>query len=215
MRHTLKAGVVAIAAAATAAYAGTTFSSTWKAPDTGPLNFKGQKVVALVMTADESVRFGAEDALAHQLTLRGAVGVPAYSVVPKELTKDKDKAREYLERSGAVGAVAMRVVANDKELNASSAGYSSAGIGYWGSPVYTAFYGGGFYGYGWGGVYMPSYARTDTILAVETLVYDLRKDKLVWAGLSRTKNPSKVGEFIKELTAKAAAEMRKQGLIGR
>ena len=55
--------------------------------------------------------------------------------------------------------------------------------------------------------------RTDTIVSVEILVYSLEQDKLVWAGRSQTTNPEKVGPFIQELTARAAAEMKKQGLI--
>lgn len=213
MARTVKAGLVAVAAVSAAACAATTFNSTWKAPDAGPLNMKGKKVVAIVMSAEESVRFGAEDALARELTARGVVGVPSYSLIPKELTKDKEKAKEFLQKANVAGAVAMRVVGKEKELNASAGGYSPAGIGYWGSPVYTSFYGGGFYGYGWGGVYTPGYIQTDTIVSVETLIYNLETDKLVWAGRSETTNPEKVGPFIKELTAKAAAEMKKQGLI--
>jgi hypothetical protein len=48
---------------------------------------------------------------------------------------------------------------------------------------------------------------------VETLIYSLEQDKLVWAGQSQTTNPEKVGPFIKELVAKAANELKKQGLI--
>jgi hypothetical protein len=106
----------------------------------------------------------------------------------------------------------MRVLGKDKELNASAGGYTPAGVGYWGSPVYTSFYGGGFYGYGWGGVYMPGYVQTDTIVSVETLIYDLEQNKLVWAARSETTNPEKVGTFVKELTAKVAAQLKKEGL---
>ena len=55
----------------------------------------------------------------------------------------------------------------------------------WGG--YGGFYG-GFYGYGWGAAYSPGYLRTDTIVHVETLVYDLNQNKLVWAGQSKTRN---------------------------
>jgi hypothetical protein len=213
MTRTMTGGLAALAAVLVAGCAATTFNSTWKAPDAGPQNMQGKKVVAIVMTPDESVRYGAEDVLAQELTKRGAVGVPSYSVIPKELTKDKDRAKEFLEKAGVKGAVAMRVLGKDKELNASAGGYSPVGIGYWGSPVYASFYGGGFYGYGWGGVYMPGYVRTDTIVSVETLVYNLETDKLVWAARSETKNPEKVGPFVRELAAKAAAQMKKDGLI--
>jgi len=213
MLRSTRSLLVVTAAVAAAACASTSFNSTWRNPAAEPGNFKGQKVAALVMSKEQSVRFGAEDALARELTARGIVGIAAYSLIPKELTQDKEKAKEFLEKAGVAGAVVMRVVGKDKELNQSAGGYSPAGVGYWGSPVYTSFYGGGFYGYGWGGVYMPGYIQTDTIVSVETLVYDLEKNKLVWAGRSETTNPEKVGPFIKELTAKAAAEMKKQGLI--
>jgi len=62
----------------------------------------------------------------------------------------------------------------------------------------------------WGGTEI----RTDTIVSVETLVYSLRQNKLVWAGQSQTTNPGKVDGFVREIATAAAQEMRKQGLIG-
>jgi len=106
------------------------------------------------------------------------------------------------------GVVVMRVVGRDQQITQSSGGM------YWGGPAYATFWGtGGYYGYGWGGVYSPSYIQTDTIVSIETLVYSLKQDKLVWAAQSQTTNPSKVGPFIHELVTKAAAEMKKEGLI--
>ena len=200
-------GLVVAAAATAVACASTSFQSSWKAPGAGPLNFKGKKVAALVVSKEEGVRYGAEDYLAREITARGAVGVAAYSVIPKELIQDKEKAKEFLEKANVVGVVVMRVVGKDQEIS------SSAGT-YWGAPSYATFWGSGaYYGYGWGGVYDPGYLRTDTIVMVETLVYSLEQNKLVWAGQSKTTNPEKVGPFIQELTAKAAAELKKQGLI--
>ena len=201
-----RVGLVAVAAVSAVACASTTFNSTWKAPGAGPLNFKGKKVAALVISKEEGVRYGAEDALAREITKHGAVGVAAYGAIPKELTQDKEKAKEFLAKAGVVGVVAMRVVGKDQEISSSPATYYA-------SPYYSTFWGGGYYGYGWTGVYDPGYVRTDTIVSVETLVYSLEQDKLVWAGRSETTNPSKVGPFIQELTAKAASEMKKQGLI--
>jgi len=206
MSSTTRAGLVAAATLAAAACTSTTFQSTWKAPGAGPLNFKGKKVAALVISKEEGVRYGAEDALAQEITRQGAVGVAAYGLIPKELTRDKEKAKEFLAKAGVAGVVAMRAVGKDQQISSSPASY-------YGGPYYATFWGGGYYGWGWGGVYDPGYVRTDTIVYVETLVYSLEQDKLVWAGRSQTTNPSKVGDFIKELTAKAAGEMKKQGLI--
>jgi hypothetical protein len=206
MFRATKHGLVLAAATTAFACASTSFHSTWKAPGAGPLNFKGRKVAALIVSKEEGVRYGAEDALAREMSARGAVGIPAYSLIPKELVQDKEKAKEFLAKAQVAGVVAMRVVGKDKEVSGSPGGY-------WGSPSYATFWGAGYYGWGWGGVYDPGYIRTDTIVIVETLVYSLEQDKLVWAGQSETTNPSKVGPFIQELTAKAANELKKQGLI--
>jgi hypothetical protein len=206
MYRATRVGLVLAAVATASACASTTFQSSWRAPGAEPLNFKGKNVAALIVSKDESIRYGAEDALAREITARGAVGIAAYSVIPRELIQDKEKAKEFLEKADVVGVVAMRVVGKDQEITSSPATY-------WGGPYYATFWGGGYYGWGWGGVYDPGYLRTDTIVTVETLVYSLPQDKLVWAGRSETTNPSKVGPFIKELVGKAAAELKKQGLI--
>jgi hypothetical protein len=206
MSRNLKLATVSLAGAVLAACATTTFNSTWKAPDAKPLNFEGKKVAALVMSKDDSVRLGAEDALAREITAQGAVGVAAYTIIPKEAGRDQAKAHELLDKAGVVGVVSMRVVGKEKEI-------SGSGPSYWGAPGYGHFYGAGYYGYGWGGVYDPGYLRTDTIVSVETLIYSLEQDKLIWAGRSQTTSPSDVNSFIKELCGKAAEELKKEGLV--
>jgi hypothetical protein len=48
---------------------------------------------------------------------------------------------------------------------------------------------------------------------VETLVYSLNNDELLWAGTSRTVNPAKVPEFVEEVADTAAKQMARQGLL--
>jgi hypothetical protein len=207
MHRLVKAGLAVAAGITAVGCAATTFNSTWKASGAEPLNFAGKKVVALVISKEEGVRYGAEDTLARELTKRGVIGVAAYTLIPKELIQDKAKAKEFVEKAGVADVVAMRVVGKDQQVSASSASV------YWGTPTYATFWGGGYYGWGWGGVYDPGYIRTDTIVSIETLVYSLGQDKLVLASQSQTTNPSKVGPFIQDLVAKVAGEMKKQGLI--
>jgi hypothetical protein len=209
----LKAVAVTAGALALTACAGTTFNTTWRAPDAQPLTFKkGDKVIAMVVSPDEAVRRGAEAALAAELTKRGLDGVSSWTVVPTEVVEkgDKEKAKELVKASGAVGVVAMRVTGKDKEVSGSGPTY--AGVPMWGAPYYGGFWG-GWYGYGWGAAYSPGYLRTDTLVYVETLVYDLNQNKLVWAGQSQTTNPSKAQSFIQELVDESAKEMKKAGLI--
>ena len=194
-----------LALVGTEAWAGTRFTSSWKAPDAQPESFKGAKVAALIVSTEESMRYPAEEALAREITARGAVGMPAYSIVPKELIRDKEKAREFLEKAGVAGVVAMRVIGKEQEITQSPGTY-------WGGAGYATFWGTGYWGTGWGAVYEPGYLRTDTIVQVETLIYSLRQNKLVWAGRSETTNPSTLPKFVKDLAKKVADQLKKLGL---
>jgi hypothetical protein len=201
-----KVAVLVGSAVVATACASTHYNSTWKAPGAAPLNFKGKKVAALIISKEEDARYEAESALAREITARGAIGISAFNLIPKEIVRDKEKAKEFLEKANVAGVVAMRVVGQHEQVSGSIGGYYAG-------PNYATFWGTGYYGWGWSGVYEPGYLMTDTIVTVETLVFSLDQDKLVFAARSESTNPSKVGPFIKELAAKAAAEMKKQGLI--
>jgi hypothetical protein len=204
MTKTLRAACLTTATFA-AACASTSFSSTWRAPDAKPGTFKGKKVVAVFVSQDEALRRGVEETLAVELNQRGAEGVPAYEIIPTADIRDEAKAKARITESGAAGVVALRLVGKEQEMSSSSAGYYAA-------PSYAGVWG-GYWGYGWGGIYDPGYLRTDTVIHVEILVYSLEQNKLVWAGQSKTTNPSSVDAFVKDLVAKVAAEMKKSGLV--
>jgi hypothetical protein len=202
------AALVAAGALALGACGSTSFNTTWKAPEAQPIQVQpGDKVLAMVVSPNEGTRRGAETALARELSKDGVEGIPASGVIPEEALQDRDKARPYIDKTGAKYAVVMRATGQDKEISGSTGGMYGPG---WGG--YGGFYG-GFYGYGWGAAYSPGYLRTDTIVHVETLVYDLTSDMMIWAGQSSTTNPSKAESMIRELVDEAGKEMRKQGLL--
>jgi len=199
-RAVTKAVLAATAAVTLAACATTSLQSTWKDPSAAPLNLKGKKVVALVVTDEEALRNAAEDEAAREITAHGAIGVPAYRLLPQAQIRDKERARAIFEREGIEGVVVVRQIAKEKALSGSFSG----------SPGYGSFWGPGFWGGGFGG---DGYLRTDTILIVETLVYSLQQSKLVWASQSQTMNPTQVGSFVRELSKTLGTEMEKQGLL--
>ncbi len=205
MRKMVLAVFGVLVGAGLSACATTTFTSSWKAPDAQPMgSLAGQKVVAVAVTKNEATRRSAEDTLVAVLNASGAQGVPSYSVIGDSVS-DEAKAKAAIEKSGAVAVVVMRPVAKEKEVSATSTMYMGPSYGpYWG----------GYYGYGWGGAWGGGVdIRTDTIVIVETLVYSMKQNKLVWAGQSKTTNPSQVDAFVKEVAAGAGKEMKKAGLL--
>jgi hypothetical protein len=172
--------------------------SSWKAPDAAPFQMNGEKVAAVVMVKDESLRRAAEDALARELSGRGAVGIPMYTIFPQADPNDEPAAKAAAERAGIVGIVVMRPVRVDKKISSTL----DARPAFWG----------GYYGFGWGASYGGE-IRTDTIVTIETLVYSLAQNKLVWGGQSETTNPAKVGRVIEDTAKRVADELVRQGLL--
>ncbi|HXS92723.1 MAG TPA: hypothetical protein VN705_25425 [Steroidobacteraceae bacterium] len=189
-----------------ASCASSDFASSWKAPDAEPLQITGARVGAVVMMRDEASRRVAEDALAREIGARGAQGIPGYTVIPDRGATEAE-VRAAFERAGVEGIVAIRPVSEDKKVVSTPVAYLDA--------PYRAYWD-GYYGYAWNSPSLwPAGAevRTNTIVTIETMVYSLRQNKLVWAGQSRTTNPRDVDAFVRKLAAATAKELQKQGLL--
>jgi len=206
-KRTLTRFLTAAMALATFACATTTFQSTWRDPEARPLRLTGRKVVGLFVSKDPVRRRRAEDALAREISARGAQGVPAYTVLSDEEIKDQEAVRTKLDRLGFSGVVVMRVVGRQTQ-------YTVVQPAFWASPHYRRFWG-GYWGWGWGTVWEPGYLVADKIVSVETLVYSLEQDLLVWAGVSRTVDPEHIEGFISELAAAVSKQLEKDGLLAR
>ena len=194
---------ISIALAGISLAAKTKFQSVWKSADAATVSFAGQKVAALVIDKDDSLRVAGEEALVRELNARGMQGVASYRMVPKEELQSADKARVWFEKAGVQGVVAFRVV-NDQRRKT----YVPST---WTSTSYTSLW--GYYGYGWGAVYDPGYTRDERIISLETLIFSVPKNSLIWAGLSETENPKDGQKVVTEVVKEAVNEMRKQGLV--
>jgi hypothetical protein len=206
MKHLYRIMCLALITLMLSACTSTVFTATWKAPDAKPGVFQGKKVLAFVLAKDSSIRLTGEDTLAAELTKLGMQGIAGYTLVPD--TSDEAKVKADLEKAGIVGIVTMRPVKSEKELVSYSSGY------YGGGPGYGGYWGGGgYYGAGWGGAYGGTDIRTNTIVSVETLVFSLGDNKILWSGMTKTTNPSNVGKFIKEIVGEGVKEIQKAGAL--
>jgi hypothetical protein len=178
----------------------TEFRSTWKDPTAQPFTLHGQRVAAFVITPTESLRRAGEDALAGELSARGVQGIPGYKLTGAKPVRDSEVLRRDLERAGVEGTVIMRVVDRRQEIDFVPGG-----------PYYGSMY--GYWDYGWGATAYPGFVDTNTIVSVETLVYSVRQDKLLWGGVSDTIDPYKLDSFIRDIAKAATQEIRKAGLI--
>jgi hypothetical protein len=183
----------------------TTFISTWKAPDAPRVDPAGKSIAALVIAPDKKQRRDAEVYLTHELTIRGAHGVAAYTLIGLDYP-DLEYARARFKEAGVDGVVIMRLVGHDQHVIVDPGGFSGSVYGSFGS-YYSS--------YGVGISYSTGSVQTDTEVTIETLIYSLTHDKLLWAGTSRTSNPEGVQGLVTEVANAVAGEVRKQGLIAR
>jgi hypothetical protein len=182
----------------------TTFTSTWKAPDAHGISGAGKKIAAVVMSSDTDRRRSAEVYLAGDLTIRGAQGVASYTLLGFD-NRDANYARTRLKEAGVEGVVIMRMVGKDQTVSGEPGGFSGSAYGTFGS----------YYSYGMQLTYSTGSIRTDTVVSIETLIYSLKDDKLLWASTSRTSNPDDLSHLVDEVADAVAREAARQGLISR
>lgn len=174
------------------------FTTTWGAPEAKSLSFKGKKVAALLVSEDLSLRMSGEEALARELTARGMEGIAAYRAIPAPELKNPDAARTWFERDGVAAVAALRPVSQDKVKR-----YTSD---IWATPYYSTFW--GFYPYSWTTTYVIGSEATDTVIVVESLVYDVATGKLVWAGVSESTNPKSLQKLVADIVKEAVKRIR-------
>lgn len=183
-----------------------TYVTTWKSPDAKPLEFRGHKVVAAVVVGADSRRRLAEDRLSQQIAALGAEARTMYSLLPSATVGDEKAIRTALEAADVKGLIVMQPVYVDRSVHITPGYEGHTSTTFWGGP-----YGSGF---------VTSYVSPTetkitetTVVYVETQVYSLEQNKLVWAGRSKSDDPDTVTELIEAITAATASELKKEGLI--
>jgi hypothetical protein len=177
----------------------TQLAATWHEPSPTLLNFN--RTVAVFVTTDESMRRAVEDQLAAVFPNT----IPSYRVLPNAASADKATILQQLRGAGFDGAISMRVTNVSEQINY-NAGYGGA---YWGGAY-------GFNGYwdnAWAYPYNPYYITTTQIVSVETNIYSLRDDKLVFAAMSQTSDPANVGKLVRSVMRHINEQLRKDGMI--
>jgi hypothetical protein len=71
----------------------------------------------------------------------------------------------------------------------------------------------GFYNYGWGYVTWPTIYGENVQFSLETRLYDVKTESLVWSGESQTTNPKTTGEAIGQVVEVVMKDLEKNGLL--
>jgi hypothetical protein len=177
----------------------TKMTAVWSDPAAGSIRFN--KIVVAFQSSDEVLRRNAEVTFVKRVPKATA----AYTLLAGNTVQDRDKAKAIVEKAGFDGAVVMRIVRQDKET------VYSPGTSWWGTAPYGSMW--GYWGYGWGTAYQPGYITNDTYVTIETNVYSVKDDKLLWASRSESANPETVTKLIEKVISTNIKEMKKRKIL--
>ena len=174
---------------------------SWHEPNAS-VNIKNiKKVLVIGLIKDASARRIVEDKLVSMMKVHA---VKSYDYLTDELTGENNKLNEKLKSDSFDGVLIMRLVDVEKETT-----YVPGSTGYPG--YYGSYY--GYYRYAAPNYYSPGYYQTDKNYMVETTVYSVTPDKLIWSATTKTVNPDNFDRAIEEIATAVAEKMRQDGFV--
>ena len=183
----------------------TKITSSWREPDKTVVIEKLNKVLVLALFKDETSRHKAEDQMAGYLNGKGVV---SYSYLAAAFNKaDEDLLRNKLKADGFDAAVTMRLVDVDKEKI-----YTPGNTSFY--PSYYRNFS-GYYYRSWSNYSTPGYYTTTKTYSIETNVYSIKEDKIIWSGLTETSNPDGVQKMTEEVAHLVYKKMLREGFISK
>jgi hypothetical protein len=181
----------------------TKITSTWREPNKEVSLKKLNKVLVVALFKDETSRRKAEDQMVGYFYGKG---VASYDYLDKNISaKNEEAIREKIKNDGFDGAVTMRLLDVDKEET-----YSRGNI-----SRYPAYYNNfsSYYFRNWGYYSNPGYYMTTKTYTVETNVFSIKEDKIIWTGITKTTDPSGVEKMTDEIGKAVFNEMVEEGFI--
>ena len=174
---------------------------SWKEPTATVKADPSNKLLVMALVKDETSRRIIEDELVKRL---GGVAHSSYNTITTDMLKaaSPDALDGVIKKDNFTHVLLMRLADVEKELN-------------YVPGTTTGFYGGyrGYYGYGAGVYTNPGYYQTDKNYFVETTVYSISPDKLLWTGTTKTVNPTKVEKSVNEIADVVIEKMKSDGFL--
>ena len=183
----------------TACSSATKLAGSWQEPQLTGVPF--QKVVILVLAKDTIMRRIAEDEFVASVS-GGTQAIQSYSLIPEEELEDQEKVKARLAEANVDGAAVMRMVGSDEQVTYNPGAYVTA---------YYSF--SGYYGYAYPMVFDTGYVTANRVVRIETNVYSMAGDKLIWSGLSESMNPGSAQGIVDDVVRVVVSNLKQKGIV--
>lgn len=190
----------------------TTIVNSWRDPKITVAQEHFKKVLVVALVKDEASRRVTENRIAASNPIF-KTSYEYLNETTKELTKEQKL--KILQDENFDGVVTMRLVSTEKETTYVPGSYT--GMYYGGfDGLYSGVYG---YGFGnWYGMYSPAYYdpgyyQETTYYMVETNIFSLKDNKLIWTGTTKSDYVTDLGQTVDAIMQAVVQEMRKDGSL--
>ena len=181
----------------------TKITSSWREADKTVTINQLNKVLVLALFNNETNRHKAEDQMAGYLKGKGVV---SYNYFSDKFNRTNEAAiRESIAADGFDGAITMRLIDVEKEKI-----YLPSN-----QPLYPAYSRNfpAYYYRNYGYYQQENYYRTTRIYTVETNVYSIKEDKIIWTAITQTTDPEGVNKLTGEIAKVVYKQMVKEGFV--
>ncbi|MGE5302043.1 MAG: DUF4136 domain-containing protein [Alphaproteobacteria bacterium] len=196
-----RSAVLFMALSVSAGCASTKIVNEWREPDYIPPHFK--KVVVLGVSKEATLRRSFEDEFAAQLRANGVEAVPSYQIIPEDGPAPEGRLLKAVKQTGADAAIMTRLVRVERRTQVTPGYYNAY-------PAYGFYH---WYSYGWTGFYEPPRVYNYDVYTSETSLYDLNRDRMVWAGTVQTTDPGDIRKEIKNYVRIVIAALKENDLL--
>ena len=184
-------------------------TGSWSDPDAasaGPFT----KVFVSVLSQNKDANYSIETQMSKVLISKGFKVVKSNDIFPPSFAPTQDFTKEQLvesiQRTGC-DAILVLSLLDTKTVETYNPGTSYYPYNY---GFYGSYY--GYYSYYYPQVYSPGYYSTDKTFYLETNLYDMKSDKLIWSIQSEARNPDNLPEWFKQYSVLIMDHLKRNGL---
>jgi hypothetical protein len=183
----------------------TKLSQSWAEPD----NKKSYSDFLIIGIGEsQQTRRAYESYFVEELRVNGAEAEASYKLIKSSEKIERETVQKAIKGLEIDGVIMTHMVAVNEETSyRQGTGYASAGYGRHGRGMYSHYPRVNSY------VHSPGYYTTHKTYSLETSLYDIETEEMVWTARSNTFSPESVDEVIVDMTKLLIKDLKDKNLI--
>ncbi len=164
-----------------------------------------KKILVIGIIKNQKNRYKFEDEFAKLITTESRTGIASYTLLADlEKSGTKENVLKIIEETGADGVMIVTTHGLISMQRTTPGSYDYVGGG---NGMY------GYYNSSYAVIYNQGHTITDTLLRIDTKLFNAASEKIIWSGKTESFNPESAMEVINDLERLVIRDMRKSGVI--